>query len=187
MLERYFLKPQTLDRIRASWLGDSLERYVVWLVGQGYGARNVYRRVPLLVQFGEFARERGATRFEDLPTHIAAFVEARLLSRPHERKSRTRAPGNEIRGPIRQFLRLLVPDHIPGSGRGPYCGPPFLRSAPGFFAYLRDERGLREGSLQQYGFHLRRLERYLERIGVCDLAALSPAIVSAFGGLSPPG
>lgn len=180
MLERYFLKPQTLDRIRTLWLGDSLERYVTWLADQGYGARNVYRRVPLLVQFGEFAREHGATSFEELPAHVAAFVEARLRSRPHQRKSGARAAGNEIRGPIRQFLHLLTPDHIQGSGRGPYCGPPFLRSAPGFFAYLRDERGLQEGSLQQYGFHLRRLEQYLERIDAGDLASLSPAILSAF-------
>jgi len=180
MLERYFLKPQTLDRIRGSWLGDSLERYVAWLADQGYRARNVYRRVPLLVQFGEFAREHGATRFEDLSAHVAAFVEARLLSRPHEGRRGARALGNEIRGPIRQFLRLLTPDQAQGSGRGPYCGPPFLRSAPGFFAHLRDERGLRKGSLQQYGFHLRRLEWYLARIGACELAALSPAILSAF-------
>jgi len=86
MLERYFLKPQTLDRIRGSWLGDSLERYVVWLADQGYAARNVYRRVPLLMQFGEFAREHGATSLEELPTHVSAFVEARLLSRGHDRR-----------------------------------------------------------------------------------------------------
>src|SRR5437764_606017 len=60
MLEEYFVKPGTVDRIRASWIGSEIERYVAWLAGQGYGARSVLRRVPLLVAFGEFARLQGA-------------------------------------------------------------------------------------------------------------------------------
>ena len=28
MLEDYYLKPDTIDRIRASWLGEPIERYV---------------------------------------------------------------------------------------------------------------------------------------------------------------
>ncbi|SDU51235.1 hypothetical protein SAMN04489801_3826 [Pseudomonas mandelii] len=31
MLERYFLKPQTVDRIRGNWLGSAIKRYVKWL------------------------------------------------------------------------------------------------------------------------------------------------------------
>ncbi len=31
MLETYFVKPTTIDRIRASWIGAEVERYVVWL------------------------------------------------------------------------------------------------------------------------------------------------------------
>ena len=31
MLERYFVKPDTVDRIRASWLGAPIEKYVNWL------------------------------------------------------------------------------------------------------------------------------------------------------------
>src|SRR6266581_3143784 len=46
MLERYFVKPQTIDRIRALWIGPQIEQYVAWLAGQGYGARCVWRRVP---------------------------------------------------------------------------------------------------------------------------------------------
>ena len=41
MLERYFFKPQTLDRIRASWLGESVERYVAWLVEQVPSATSI--------------------------------------------------------------------------------------------------------------------------------------------------
>ena len=32
MLERYFVRPRTVDRIRASWLGPAIEQYVTWLV-----------------------------------------------------------------------------------------------------------------------------------------------------------
>jgi hypothetical protein len=60
MLDTYFVRPQTVDRIRASWIGPEIECYVVWLAEHGYAARSVLRRVPLLVEFGEFGRARGA-------------------------------------------------------------------------------------------------------------------------------
>ncbi len=53
MLERYFIKPATIDRIRANWLGPHIEHYVEWLNSEGYAERNVFRRVPILCQFGE--------------------------------------------------------------------------------------------------------------------------------------
>jgi len=31
MLERCFVRPETLDRIRSSWLGPPIERYAAWL------------------------------------------------------------------------------------------------------------------------------------------------------------
>jgi site-specific recombinase XerD len=55
MLEHYFTKPQTADRIKESWIGQSIEKYVVWLSDQGYAATTVHRRVPLLRRFGEVA------------------------------------------------------------------------------------------------------------------------------------
>ena len=48
MLERYFIKPATIDRIRANWLGSQIERYVEWLDSEGYAERNIFRRVPIL-------------------------------------------------------------------------------------------------------------------------------------------
>jgi hypothetical protein len=54
------VKYQTVDRVRASGLGSAIERYVEWLDREGYAARNVYRRVPLLCHFAQFAEERGA-------------------------------------------------------------------------------------------------------------------------------
>src|SRR5215471_16455176 len=59
MLERYFVKPSTVDRIRASWLAPEIERYVEWMDSQGYAIRNVFHRVPMLCRFAEFAKQHG--------------------------------------------------------------------------------------------------------------------------------
>ena len=45
MLERYFVKPQTVDRIRASWIGSEIEQYVDWLAEREYSTRSVLHRV----------------------------------------------------------------------------------------------------------------------------------------------
>ena len=33
MLEHYFVKPDTIDAIRASWIAEPIEQYVAWLAG----------------------------------------------------------------------------------------------------------------------------------------------------------
>jgi site-specific recombinase XerD len=181
MLERYFVRPQTVDRIRASWLGAGIEQYVAWLVARGEAARNLGHRVPMLVQFGTFASTRGATRYEDLPAHVEAFVEM-WITRPDHR----RAPGpprprltREIRSPIEQLLRLIVPGFV-GHTRRRQPREPFGDRVPGFFPYLHDERGLRPETLLHYGHHLRPFETYLREQGVTALRALSPVLVSGF-------
>src|SRR5215207_9673638 len=105
MLERFFVRPTTVDRIRGSWLGESLERYVSWLNEHGYSPRNVFHRVPVLMQFGAFARARGATTITDLPGHVEAFV-LHWLARQDERRHGGPARDElrkEIRGPVEQF------------------------------------------------------------------------------------
>ena len=74
MLEKYFVKPETVDRVRACWIGAEIERYVEWLCEREYANRTVWHRVPMLVEFGEFARVRGVNTLEDLPVHLDAFV-----------------------------------------------------------------------------------------------------------------
>ena len=59
MIERYFVKPSTVDRIRGCWLAPEIERYVEWMASHGYAVRNFYRRVPILCQFAEFAKLHG--------------------------------------------------------------------------------------------------------------------------------
>jgi hypothetical protein len=61
MLEQYFVKPSTIDRFRASWIGAEIETYVAWLADHGYSTKSIWRRVPIAFAFGEFARGRGAS------------------------------------------------------------------------------------------------------------------------------
>src|SRR5437868_1665649 len=74
MLERYFVKPSTVDRIRGSWLAPEIERYVEWMASQGYAVRNVYRRVPILCNFAEFAKLHRSTDVKSASTLIEEFA-----------------------------------------------------------------------------------------------------------------
>jgi len=181
MLERYFLRPATVDQVRASWIAEPIEQYVAWLTERGYGARNVHSRVPILRHFGDFARDHGATTWAELPAHVTSFIEAWLRDREGKRADPEghRRFANEIRGPIEQMLRVVVPSFT-GSGRPRRTQEPFATQAPGFFASLRQERGLRDETVLHYRHHLIRFEEYLHRIGLTDLSALSPAVLGAF-------
>jgi site-specific recombinase XerD len=174
MLEKYFVRPGTVDRVRASWIGAEIERYVESLDEQGYSWKSVVRRVPLLVEFGEFAGGRGAGALADLPVHVDAFVA--------ERQRRTRRRDErfvkEVRGPVEQMLRLAIPGFV---GRGRRRGPrPFAEELAGFYDHLAVERGVAPRTIESYEHHLTRFESYLARIGVASLSELSPAILTAF-------
>ena len=173
MLETYFVKPQTADRIRACWIGAEIECYAGWLAEQGYRTRTVRRHVQVLVAFGEFARRRGASALADLPAHVDDFVAMRVAS-----FRRGRDAAAEVRGPVEQMLTVILPG-FERTGR-PRRELPFARAVPGFFEYLAAERGLRPESIVCYRHHLACFEAYLDQIGVAGLAELSPAILSAF-------
>ena len=70
MLERYYIRPDTVDRIRSSWIGAPVEQYVTWLAERGYSHRSVSRRIPIVMRFGDFARERGAKDWKELVHHV---------------------------------------------------------------------------------------------------------------------
>ena len=180
MLERCYARPKTVDRVRSSWLGAAIEQYVTWYLERGHAPRHLGHRVPILVHFGTFAHDQGARCYADLPPAVRPFVE-HWITRPDHR----RAPGSarsrlaqEIRRPIEQMLRLVVPGFV--GTRRPVRAEPFIACVPGFFAYLRDERGLRAATLRDYTHHLRQLAAYLHECGLDDLQALSPVIVSGF-------
>ena len=180
MLEQYFHKPSTIDRIRNCWLGEAIEQYVDSLIEHGYKERNIYRRVPLLRQFAEFTWAKGARQQEELVAFVEPFVAHWLAARDTGRSAkRTRQLANEVRGPVEQLLELILPEYV-SRGRSRVTQDPFTGEAPDFFIYLREERGLREPSILMYGHCLRRFEAYLSRIRVCSLKELSPAILSAF-------
>ena len=169
MLEHYFVRPTTVDRIRAAWLGEPIEQYVGWLHENGYAPRNVAVRVPLLVKFGEFAQAHGATSFEQLPAYVDDFVADWV--RHHSQWCRSdadrRTVVNAARGPVEQLLQRMFPGY--SARTHPSLPEPFAERAGGFIDYLRQERGLREATIGRYLHVLRRLERYLDRIGLQDL------------------
>jgi integrase/recombinase XerD len=147
MLERFFLKPQTVDRIMGCWLGPRIELYVMALCEQGYSARSIIRRVPILTEFAEFAAARHADRVDRAETLLDAFVvdwlSARRLDRPADARRRDR---NLVRGTVRHFFSLVVSrcDYHPDKAA---WADPFAGQVSGFFEYLREERGLRPSSI----------------------------------------
>jgi site-specific recombinase XerD len=180
MLDEYYVRPQAVDRIRASWIGSEIECYVVWLAEQSYSRGSVRCRVPVLFAFGEFAWADGARSVGDLPAHVDAFVAERV---PEHRAAQfghvaARQRVKNVRGPIEQMLRLVVPGFT--GIRRSLLEVPFTEELPGFFEYLRCERGLRPTSIHGYGCYLRSFERYLRRVGVTRLVELSPALISMF-------
>ena len=176
MLNRYFIRPTTVDRIRESWIGDAIERYVVWLSDQNYASRNIFVRVPILLRFGEFAQRGGARSWEELPAHVESFVETWLKRQGREYSELQRqAAARGIRNPIQQLLRVNLPQQSKSG-----LPDPFAVAVPGFFEFLRQERGLREATIIQYRHYLQRLQDYLHRIGRPLLPDLQLTTVSAF-------
>jgi len=180
MIEHYFLKPETCDRIRASWLGEPIQRYVTWLHEHGYAARNVFRRVPTLMRFASYTQDRGAKAWADLPDHAEPFVDQMVRERGvncRDEEAR-RSLARDFRNPIQQMLRLVLPDFA--GNRRDHLPFPFVGEAPGFCGYLRQERGISPNTLHNYQYCLRSLETYLKSVGVAKLNELSPPILSAF-------
>jgi site-specific recombinase XerD len=177
MLEEYFVKPSTIDRIRGSWIAAEIETYVNWLAEHGYSTKSIWRRVPIVFAFGELARVRGAAAVGELPTHVEPFVADRVAT--HYGRTRSARPmAKEVRGPVEQMLSVVLPSFEP-SGRRPHPQP-FVDVLPGFFDYLVEERGLRPATVLGYRHHLERFEDYFRRIGIESIQELSPAILSAY-------
>jgi hypothetical protein len=133
VLERYFVRPATLDRLRSSWLAEPLERYVAWLAEHGYAASGVHQRALLVVRFGEFARAHGAATWEELPEHVEPFVQ-RLTARDKcagGQKAR-RSAARAIRAPLHQLLRVTLPNY-PGWEARSRTAVAVRRPGPGVF------------------------------------------------------
>jgi integrase/recombinase XerD len=180
MLERYLVRPDSVDRIRECWIGGPIEQYVNDLGERGYSYRSVYRRLPILMAFGAFGWEQGARSWEELPHLVEAFVLQRV---PDERSKNSPHLARQDRNLVRSVTEGMIEFALPGWRRAsPRSNPrvPFSEVAPGFFTYLREERGLREQTVRLYAHRLRQFEEYLQRIGCDDLSALSPLLLSSY-------
>src|SRR5674476_233651 len=102
MLEEYFRKPSTVDRIRGSWMAAEIESFVVWSVENRYSVKSIWRRVPIVFEFGEFAGARGASAISELPAHVEAFV-AERVDRAGSGLAKSTVRGSA--GALRVFLR----------------------------------------------------------------------------------
>ncbi len=180
MLENYFIKPTTVDRIRTSWLAEPIESYVVWLAEKRYSSSTVQRRVGILRHFAKFAWESGARTTADLPAQVEPFIDYWVNTRRRKGRSKDakRAIVAAVRVPVQQMVRVLIPEY---TGQKPALRRlPFEHSAPGFFDYLSKERGLSTLSIELYTHNIRRFENYLDIIDLHELSALTPAVLSAF-------
>jgi integrase/recombinase XerD len=180
MLEKYFVRPETVDRYRSSWIAAAIEQYAVWLSAHKYSPRTVLRRVPVTVAFGEFARSHGAVDLRQLPDHVESFALAWAAGRARKSKAAARKKIVDFaRNIVRQLLRQAIPGYV-GHGRRHLPDNPFERQGPRFFHYLTEEKGLRPASVYHYRFYLRQFAAHIERIGVRDVARLTPLILSGF-------
>ncbi|MFZ5508154.1 MAG: tyrosine-type recombinase/integrase [Pseudomonadota bacterium] len=178
MLERHFRRPDTVDRIRALWLGPQIDSYVEWLDARRASNDSVLRHVSTLRHFNAFVCSRAVSSHEDLPLHVQPFVDDWM--RTHGSNCRNRAARgaalSSARVPVEQFLELTVP----GFGRlRVRRARPFMASVPGFFDFLRDEKGLRPATCDGYAVELRKFEAFLER-SAADLSELSPTLLSNY-------
>ena len=149
MLEHYFVRPCTVDRIRALWLGPAIDRYVEWLAGRHGAPDSVQRSVQTLVHFDAFTRARGVTTWEELPQYLEPFMAQ--WKENHGAWCRTKKDLQAVRThgrvPVEQLLQFLLPDFV---GTRRHRSPPFQNSVPGFFDFLREERGLRPTTIHRY-------------------------------------
>ncbi len=178
MLERHFRSYKAIDRIKAQWLGPQIERYVQSLDDLYTSNATVRQHVRALGHFNDFVIARGATRLEELPGHVDAFVadwQAEHGSWCKSAKDRA-AVVAQSRIPVERMLCLALPDYTRPPNRP---AVPFITSVPGFFPFLLNERGLRQASLHNYTYTLRPFEAYLERAGN-SLSELTPATITGF-------
>jgi site-specific recombinase XerD len=178
MLERYFHRPVTVDRIRALWLGPQIDRYVDWLEARRASSASVLQHVNTLRHFNQFVCARGVTSCEQLPQHVQPFIDEWMHTRgascPNE--ATRGAVRSNAQVPVEQLLELIVPGFARVRQR---VVAPFLAGASGFFAFLRDEKGLRPGTCDGYAAELRSFEAFLQR-SAAELSDLSPPLLGRF-------
>jgi hypothetical protein len=178
MLEHYFRRPVTVDRIRALWLGPQIDHYVGWLQARRASSGIVLQHVRTLRHFNQFVCARGVTSREQLPSYVQPFIDEWMLARAPSRLSKA-ARGTVLSNaqvPVEQLLELTVPGFARVRHR---VAIPFMASVPGFFPFLREERGLRPGTCAGHAVELLKFEAFLQRSDV-GLSDLSPSLLGRY-------
>ena len=178
MLERHFRSFKAIDRITALWLGPQIERYVQSLDEQHASNATVRQHVRTLAHFNDFVLARGVTQLQELPDHVDAFVERWKAEHGGWCKSAqdVAAVVAQSRIPVERMLCVALPGYTRPSNKPAL---PFSVSAPGFFTFLVNEKGLRPTTLHNYTYTLRPFEAYLARADIA-LAELTPACITEF-------
>src|SRR5215472_6341591 len=113
MLESYYAKPESADRLRALWLGPAIDRYAEWLLSRQVAKMTALGHFQILAQFNRFVVRRGVHTHDDLPAHIDAFVRHRLRTHKGARTARDRGTvRTHSRTVVEQLLRTLVPGFV---------------------------------------------------------------------------
>jgi integrase/recombinase XerD len=179
MLEHYFVRPSTLDRLRSLWLGPAISRYAEWLSDRQISRASAFFKIQTVVLFDRFLTDRHVRSLEELPAQIEPFV--KKWRRTRGRRPHTASYARSLRAlprtAIEELLRLALPDFLGTVRRQPW---PLQDLAPGFREHLSDERGLRRDTLQGYEHHMRVFERFLRSAAITDLSTLTPKIVNRF-------
>jgi len=180
MLEDYYVKPSTIDRVRSSWLAPQIESYLEWLQAHGYSRLVVYRRLPLLFHFAEFAQKKGCKDVASCKTYIKVFVLQWLEQ--HGAKEKTavaiRKHAIDAECGVRQILQPAFKEPVTRNRRRrPF---PLESAVPGFAEYLRRERGFAESTIRNYRRHLSEFAQYVSKTDITSFSQLSPAVLAAF-------
>ena len=141
MLEQYFLRPTTVDRIRSNWLAPQIEHYVEWMHAQKYAKQNITRRIALLCHFADFARINGATDLASATSLVEKFGDHWMADNRCWNLDTLPKLRRDICSIIRQMLLLILEGRVTRErGHPPFQ---FQSEAPGFFKYLLEERGMK--------------------------------------------
>ncbi|WP_245456747.1 hypothetical protein [Mesorhizobium sp. M2A.F.Ca.ET.043.05.1.1] len=109
MLERFFVKPQTVDRIMDCWLGPQIDEYVTALCDRGYAPRSIYRRVPVLTKFAAFTAAHNVDQIKRTEVLIEPFIDDWLFTRRGDRSAEAcRRDRNFVGGVVRHFFSQVV-------------------------------------------------------------------------------
>jgi integrase/recombinase XerD len=180
MLEDYYVKPSTIDRVRGSWLAPQIESYLEWLQAHGYSRLVVHRRLPVLFHFAEFAQKKGCKDIAPCKAYIKEFVSQWLEQ--HGAKAKTavavRKHAIDAECGVRQMLQLACKEPVTRNRRRyPF---PLESEAPGFAEYSRSEPGFAGSTIRNYRHHLDEFAQYLKGTGISSFSQLSSAVLAAF-------